>query len=423
MCVLMTTYAFPDDRQAFIEQYVRALVNLGMEVCVVVTAGDDERRAPHSEPDGSPLLTVIRAPWSDPRRRKAVTLAKALRDAARYRPRALRRLLSALWRRHGFKQGLVAQLYVLTPVISRPVDVVHIGWLIAATHWIDLMPAIEGPLVVSCHGSDVRINPLEENGYRERLAAVFARADLVHCVSGELASRAIALGLDPAKVFVRAWGVDTARFRPALGLDPRDEAVAQPRPIRLVSVGRLHWVKGYEYALLALAQVRRAGIDVEYTIIGDGTERDRLPVLVAVRDLDLGGCVHLLGARPQEEVLETLRASDLFLVSSVSEGLSIATLEAMAVGLPVVVTDVGGMSEAVSDGVEGRVVPPRDPKALADAILELASDPARRAAMGQRGRRRAVEDFDSAATAKVMREHYLRLVDAAPGGAGGGPTR
>jgi glycosyltransferase involved in cell wall biosynthesis len=161
--------------------------------------------------------------------------------------------------------------------------------------------------------------------------------------------------------------------------------------------------------------VRRAGVDVEYTIIGDGVARDRLAVVTAIRDLELDGCVQLLGARSHEEVLSALRTSDLFLISSVSEGVSTATLEAMALELPVVVTDVGGMGEAVTDGVEGRVVPPRDPRALADAMIALAADPERRAEMGRRGRQRVVRDFDSSAAAEELQAHYRRLVEMSTG--------
>jgi glycosyltransferase involved in cell wall biosynthesis len=169
-------------------------------------------------------------------------------------------------------------------------------------------------------------------------------------------------------------------------------------------------VKGYEFALQALAQVRGAGIDFDYTIIGSDDERDLLSVLATVRDLDLGPNVHVRGPLPPDAVLEALRVADVFLLPSLSEGLNTATLEAMAVGLPVVVTDVGGMREAVTDGVEGRVVPPRDPSALAGALLELAADEALRAAMGERGRRRTIEDFDSMLSARAMLEQYQRLV-------------
>jgi glycosyltransferase involved in cell wall biosynthesis len=100
----------------------------------------------------------------------------------------------------------------------------------------------------------------------------------------------------------------------------------------------------------------------------------------------------------------------VYLHPSVSEGLSNATLEAMAVGLPVVVTDVGGMRELVSDGDNGFVTPSRDPTALATALRELAADSELRAKMGQRGRERAVERFDIKSCTEALLDHYRRLV-------------
>ena len=233
----------------------------------------------------------------------------------------------------------------------------------------------------------------------------------MHCVSGALAREAVALGLDPAKVFVRSLGVDTRTFRTTV--QPRDGRRRWRRSnhaLRVVSVSRIHWVKGYEFALQALALVRRAGVDVDYTIIGHADDKARLSVLATARDLGIEPSVHIRGTQTPSEIVATLRAADVFLLSSLSEGLSTATLEAMAVGLPVVVTDVGGMREAVTDGVHGFVVPPRDPAALAAALLELAADGELRRKMGDEGRRRAVEEFDTRDCTRALFGEYTRLV-------------
>ena len=414
MRILLTTYAFPDDRQAFMEEYVLALLALGIEVCVVASAGRGPAPKLRSDFGGS-ALEIVHASWGDSRGKKLLTLLTTMGRATRHHRAEVRNLLVALHRRHGFGRALLGRLYVLTPILSRPVDVVHLGWLTAAMQWPDLLAAVDAPIVVSCHGSDLRIDPLLGDRYREPLRAVFERADLVHCVSDELARHAIALGLEPSKVFVHPWGVDTNFFRPAPEREARVRNPSRgPQRLRVVSVGRLHWVKGYEFALQALAQVRRAGVEIEYTIIGNGDDKELLVMMATVRDLDLEAHVHLRGRLSRNEVVEALQAADVFLLASLSEGLSTAALEAMAVALPVVVTDVGGMREAVTDGIEGRVVPPRDPAALAAALLELAADAELRAAMGERGRRRATEDFDTELGARAMLEQYQRLVRERP---------
>jgi len=412
--VLLTTYGFPDYRQAFIERYVLALIALGNDVCVVATAGTGRVPERNTRAFTSPRLTVVQAPWTDARGKKVVTLLGSLIRSARHHPRALRKLVTALRRRHRLRHALLAELYVLTPILSRPVDVVHRGWLPAATHWAELMALIDAPLVVRCHGSDLRIDPLLGDQYRQALTAVFERADLVHCVSEDLARHALALGLAPSKAFVCPWGVDTTYFQPAASREPGARSPNGMGTVHVVSVGRLHWVKGYEFALQAIAQLRRVGVDIDYTIVGFSEERELLALLTTVRDLGLEPHVSVRGALPPDGVLDALRAADIFMLPSLSEGLSIATLEAMAVGLPVVVTDVGGMREAVTDGVEGRVVPARDPAALADALLELVNDAKLRASMGERGRRRAIDEFDSEKCARALLEQYQRLVRERP---------
>ena len=111
---------------------------------------------------------------------------------------------------------------------------------------------------------------------------------------------------------------------------------------------------------------------MRFEIIGDGPDRQR--VLYTIHDLGLQECVRLLGKLAPDEVLHRLQQADAFLLSSLSEGISNAALEAMACGVPVVTTDCGGMREAVTDGEEGFVVPVRDAESMANALMKLAGD-------------------------------------------------
>jgi colanic acid/amylovoran biosynthesis glycosyltransferase len=411
MRVLFTTFGYPARGQSFVENYVLGLTALGADVCVVASSDGDRALDANGAEPGAGSLTIIRASRSSPRAKKLLALLRTSSAASALHRGELRALVSAARRRYGVGQKFLASLYAVTPILSWPADIVHLGWLSAAAVWMGLMPELDVPIVVSCRGSDLRIDPLIDAQYRQRLDVVFDRVDAVHCVSEELAGQAISLGLDPSKVFVGAWGVDTEFFSPA----PAPETIAPPGPLagralRIVSVGRLHWVKGHEYALMALHQVRRTGLEVEYTIIGDTGAPARASVLTAIRDLGLEDCVRLRDEVSRVEVRAALRRADVFLLPSLSEGLSNATLEAMAVGLPVVVTDVGGMRELVTDGVDGFVVPSRDPAALAAALLDLAADSELREKMGERGRQRVVDDFDAEARTVAMLEQYRRLV-------------
>ena len=140
-----------------------------------------------------------------------------------------------------------------------------------------------------------------------------------------------------------------------------------------------------------------------YHIIGDGQDYSRL--LYTIGDLNLEGKVHLHGRLTPLEVRHRLQEADAFLLSSLSEGISNAVLEAMACGLPVVTTDCGGMTEAVTDGVEGLVTPVRDPEAMAAALARLAADTELARRLGQAARQRILKDF----TLKRQVEKFIEL--------------
>jgi glycosyltransferase involved in cell wall biosynthesis len=256
-------------------------------------------------------------------------------------------------------------------------DVAYLPWTATAVEHPEVFD--RGlPVVLSCRGAQVNVAPWNPDraALRDGLPAAFARADAVHCVSDAIRGEAEAFGLDPAKAAVIRPAVDLARFSPS----PPPGGT----PWRLVSVGRLQWRKGYEYALLAVRRLLDQGREVTYEIVGE--EADGLATRHAVHDLGLVDAVTLTPPQDRAAVADRLRAADLLLLPSLSEGIANAALEAMASARPVVVTDVGGMVEAVEDGVEGRVVAVRDPAAMAEAVEAVLADAATARAMGRAGR-------------------------------------
>ena len=284
-------------------------------------------------------------------------------------------------------------------------DALYFPWNTSAIVYQSLLD--EAPSVISCRGSQINVAPHnpERAALREGLALTFGKATAVHCVSQQIRDEAARYGLDPRKAVVIRPAVDPNLFRPALPPpSERGSAVPSPfgrglgrgssspdTPFRLVTTGSILWRKGYEYALLAVRQLVERGLPVRFDIIGDGPEGQRL--LYTIHDLGLQEHVVWHGPLPPAAVVGRLQAADVFLLTSLSEGISNAVLEAMACGLPVVTTDVDGLPEAVGDGVEGFLVPPRDPAATADALARLAASPELRQRMGQAGRHRVLADF------------------------------
>lgn len=293
-------------------------------------------------------------------------------------------------------------------LLELDADVLHFEWLTVASTCLPLLERWERPVVVSCRGSELPAG--ETAGGRPAAAAirgVFARADAVHVVTEAKRDEALAFGLDAAKATVIRAGVDPDRFRPSEAARPPDDE------LRVVSVGWLRWLKGYEYGLIALAELAADGADVRFDVLGGdppdemAEASERVRIVNAARDLGLGERVNLHGNVAPERVSAVLQSSDVLLHSSLSEGLPNVVLEAMACGLPVVATDVGGTREAVRDGVEGFLVPPRDPRAAAAALRALWRDPDLRRRMGAAGRARVEAEF----TVERMTDDWVALYE------------
>ncbi|MCC6510460.1 MAG: glycosyltransferase family 4 protein [Pirellulaceae bacterium] len=193
---------------------------------------------------------------------------------------------------------------------------------------------------------------------------------------------------------------EIAKARLELGIDPSR--------VVLATVARLAVNKGHTYMLQALREVVAKHPEVLYLVPGEGDMhwrgegglRGELEREAA--SLGLQNHVRFLGYVPNVKVV--LDATDLLVSPSLLEGMQVALLEAMASGLPIVATNIGGTPDAVTDGQTGMLVPPANPSALASAVLAMLSDQARMKAMGRAGRQRVMERFD----VQVVTDDFLR---------------
>jgi glycosyltransferase involved in cell wall biosynthesis len=219
----------------------------------------------------------------------------------------------------------------------------------------------------------------------------------------------VAQGYDPSRISVIRNGIDVSRFQASAGPAP-PPVPDWPAAAPVVAVfSRLNRLKGIEYFLEAAAVLTRRFEEARFLIVGDSVSqayRDELEGRAAA--LGLGRRLVFTGFRSDvRELLSRVRVSVL---PSLSEGLSNVVLEAMAAGVPVVATDVGGTPEMVEDGVSGLLVPPRDAAALAEAIGSLLADPARGRALGRAGQARATERFSLQASVRATEQLYERLL-------------
>ena len=177
---------------------------------------------------------------------------------------------------------------------------------------------------------------------------------------------------------------------------------------RVISVGRLAAPKDWSTLLTALTKLDGESF-AELVIVGDGPDRERVEDELARNSLERR--VRLLGER--DDVPGLLSDGDVFVLASRSEGLPLSVIEAMAAGLPVVASDVGGLRELVCDAETGVLVPPGEPVALADALRPLLADRQLRRRLGSAGRARAKALFDLSAFRRAHLELYRRELAAA----------
>lgn len=190
---------------------------------------------------------------------------------------------------------------------------------------------------------------------------------------------------------------DRKTIRARLGLDPERRS--------LVHVARHHPVKDQAMLIRAFAIAAPQVPDVDLVMVGDGPLRPNLEALA--KELGVTDRVRFVGI--QSNVADWLRAGHVFALTSVSEAASLTLLEAMASGLPVIVTDVGGNPEIVREDQEGKLVPRADSREAAEAIVELFSDPDHAEALGQAGRRRVEEHYLLDRTIQRYHQLYQRL--------------
>lgn len=196
-------------------------------------------------------------------------------------------------------------------------------------------------------------------------------------------------------------GVDLERFKTSLGAKKGGNAKT------IVFVGRLHPVKGVQYLIEAMAIVHREMSEVELVIVGDGIERSRLEELAD--KLDLHGNIQFAGQVPQERVPSIMHRADAFVLPSLSESFGIVNLEAMAAGLPIIATKVGGIPEIVNEGVNGYLVNAKRPDEIADRILMLLRNDEVREKISVNNREKA-EMFTWGRVAEKVEEEHQKAI-------------
>jgi glycosyltransferase involved in cell wall biosynthesis len=365
------------------------------------------------------VVQLMASPFFGGPERQILGLARSLPKGYRtvfltFAERGLARPLLEQVHRHGFEGWALAHNFPHVARAAREVarelrclraDVVCcsgykpdlIGWLAARQAGV--------PCVSVSHGWTSATLKVRVYETLDRL--VLRWMDAVVCVSEAQAVKVRQAGAPPERVVVIRNAVGTEAFAEP---DPVARAALEglfPRPPRRIvgAAGRLSPEKGFDRLIEAAAAVSQAEPDTGFVIFGGGPLRDALAGQIAARGLQ--DCFILAGFRT--DLQRFLPVLDLAVLSSLTEGLPVILLEALAAGVPAVSTAVGGTPEVIDDGVHGYLVPPGDAGALARRILDALRDDAGRRAMGERGRRRVRQQFTFATQGVQYQKLFAKL--------------
>lgn len=266
------------------------------------------------------------------------------------------------------------------------------------------------PVRIATHRAFIDKRP----GWYPRLHGALVNSGIVStliAVSEQVRKMAVEVEkVRPEKVQVILNGVDLPPLEPEkrahIRQKVRQELGLPPECPLLLTVGRLTEQKGHTYLLQAIPAVLESHPGAVFAFAGEGELQDKLTAQAA--ELGISRAVCLLGLRP--DALRLLQAADVFVLPSLWEGMSMALLEAMAAGLPVVVSEVEGIGDLLTPERDGLVVPPRDPAALAGAITRLLSDGGLRGQLGKAARQKVAADFSAEAMCARYADVFWRLL-------------
>lgn len=290
--------------------------------------------------------------------------------------------------------GLLASAVDLFQWARRErIDHIHVQSCADAAHVVALARHMGGPSYsLTLHGD------LSVYGTNHR--SKMREAAFVNTVGAHLRSQVLEEAHVPAdRVFTTFMGVDTSGLA-TLGNDRKYKS----NILHLVTVARLNPAKGHLYALAAIDRARQSGVDIHYTIAGEGPHRQT--IVGHVRDLGLENHVTLAGTLSDTEVFKLLSRADAFVLSStgVGEAWPVSVMEAMGAGLPVIASLIGATPEMITPDADGFLVPQKDVEAIFERIMLLARNVDARRRIGEAAKQTASRRFDVAVTAAALRD-------------------
>lgn len=300
---------------------------------------------------------------------------------------------------HGDWNKALKNLIINSHIIGKPLDWIHFCFATTSLGRENLALAMKIKSAVSFRGFDIGLYPHQHSGCYNLL---WEKIDKVHAISDDLYQKAIDLGLDSITPY--------KKITPAINTEFFNSNVQANlhNPLRILTVGRLTWIKGYEYVLKALSLLQGKQINFEYHIVGEGNYREA--ILYAIHQLGLTDNIILRGQLSPEKVKDEMEWADIYIQPSIQEGFCNAVLEAQAMGLLCIVTNAEGLSENVLDGKTGWIIPKRNSNLIADKISDvLFMNSDERELISQQAKKRIMKKFDISKLNHSFNNFYKKI--------------
>lgn len=376
---------FPTLSETFILNQITGLLDLGHDVQVIAEFNPNEKKV-HRDVEKYRLMERTHYSIS---LNKIIRILKAIYLVNfNFHKSPIRILKSLNILKYGKEALSLRLLHILIPFLDKKFDIIHChfgsnGNIGACLKQI----GVKGKLVTMFHGYDIRLGIKKGGSIYSQL---FKFGDCVMANSDYTYKNLIGLGVNPQKLISHPVGIDMHKFPYRW----QSTIVERPDPIIILTVARLVEEKGLQYGIQAISKLLKKNpeLHMEYRIIGGGPLEEQLRKLV--KELNLDDVVLFLGPMEQEVVIRNMQQAHIFLLSSIAETLGVVLMEAQAVGLPIVATSVGSISQVVVDGKSGFLVPEKDVNALAEKLEYLIEHPEIWSEMGTYGRKFVEERYN-----------------------------
>lgn len=306
--------------------------------------------------------------------------------------------------RYGALLEITRLIKKINPDIIHAHYISHFGILAGLYGWLSGFK----PIVLTAWGSDIL---LDAKGFKKWLVKyALKRADLITCDADHVIEKLVSLGAEPEKITRNNFGTDTQKFTSGQKNEKLRKELGISDSPTIISLRNLKPIYDVESLIKAIPKVLKEVPEAKFVIAGKGPQEAELKQLA--KSLGVSDNIRFVGWIANNELPKYLTSSDVYVSTSLSDaGLAASTNEAMACELPVVITDFGDNRKWVEDGVNGFIIPLKDPKSLAERIIYLLKNPDIGKEFGKRNREIIEESYNYYKEMEKMENIYIELIE------------